>query len=334
MNTTLLTVIVPCYNMEKYLNKCIESITRQMYTMIDILLIDDGSSDNTPALCDEWRKKDKRIRVIHKKNEGLAYARKTGIENTKTKYVTFVDADDQIHPDMYQIMMKGMLKESADISQCGVCDIYENGIIKNRVTNIINDNYTVHDRVQSVIYILDDTIWRSYMWNKIFEVSLFKDITFPYGRGLDEDTSIMHELFHKVNKTIYFQSEFYYYLARSGSISKAIDIKSKAKNVYDRCNARNERYLFTAKHEEYKEMLIKMKNISVSVNISGLRFIAKHEDLFPKGYFVQLLKNTKNTNLLYKELMPSFFSKLKKIEFIMLKMCPYLHYLIFKTRIL
>ena len=104
-NQPLLTVIVPCYNVEKYVDKSVASVVGQTYNNLEILLINDGSTDQTRERCDEWQKKDQRIRVINKQNEGLSYVRKTGIENATAEYVTFVDVDDWISLDMYADMM-------------------------------------------------------------------------------------------------------------------------------------------------------------------------------------------------------------------------------------
>ena len=109
MDQPFLSVIVPCYNVETYINRCVSSIVSQTYINLKILLINDGSTDGTGTICDVWQEKDQRIRVIHKQNEGSSYARKTGIEQTTTEYVTFVDADDWIDKNMYASMMSALL---------------------------------------------------------------------------------------------------------------------------------------------------------------------------------------------------------------------------------
>ena len=105
MSSPLLSVIVPCYNVEKYLDKCIASIGAQTYANLEIILIDDGSADRTGELCDVWQARDPRIKVIHKQNEGSSYARKTGVENATAEYFAFVDSDDWIDPYMYSDMI-------------------------------------------------------------------------------------------------------------------------------------------------------------------------------------------------------------------------------------
>ena len=115
----LLSVIVPCYNVAQWVEKCVASITRQTYKELEIILIDDGSTDNTPSLLDSLAAQDKRIRVIHQKNQGSSITRENGLKASKGAYVTFVDADDRIHEKMYETMMGGLDKEQADIAVCG-----------------------------------------------------------------------------------------------------------------------------------------------------------------------------------------------------------------------
>lgn len=124
MSNPTLTVIVPCYNVSLYLKKCVDSILNQYYKDLDIILIDDGSTDETPSICDCLAQKDKRIRVFHQKNKGSSKCREIGIKSSKGDFITFVDADDWIHSEMYSIMMSALIESSADIVQCGVCDAF------------------------------------------------------------------------------------------------------------------------------------------------------------------------------------------------------------------
>lgn len=124
MNEPLLSIIVPCFNVASFMPRCIESLTNQYYTNVEILLIDDGSTDDTPILCDQYVRGDSRIKVIHQGNLGASATREIGLKNMSGDFVTFVDADDWIHPDMYSIMMQALIESKADIAQCGVCDTY------------------------------------------------------------------------------------------------------------------------------------------------------------------------------------------------------------------
>ena len=123
----LVTVVLPIYNVEKYLDRCIESVVNQTYTNIEILLIDDGSTDTCPVMCDEWAKKDSRIKVIHKKNQGLGMARNTGIENAKGEYICFFDSDDFISTETIETVYNKAISENAEMCQFGINFADENG---------------------------------------------------------------------------------------------------------------------------------------------------------------------------------------------------------------
>ena len=310
--------------MEQYLDKCIQSVINQTYKNLEIILVNDGSTDKSFNICKKYAISDNRVVVVNKNNEGLVKARISGIMQAVGDYITFVDADDWVHPDMYSIMTQDLIESKADIAQCGVCDTYihtygnESQIeYKHRITDKITSDYQIYNKISGVLKILDDKEWQSYMWNKIYRKKLFDNIQFPKGRGLDEDLSVMHLIFHNASSSIYINSEFYYYLHREGSICSSIDKASLVKKTIDRNTARWERYQFTLSHEEYHEMLCKMQNIVVSVGLQSLRFIYKNQSFFDKQ-FISTLKN-RLLSLSKIKLMPEFFSKMKKIEWFLFR---------------
>lgn len=333
-NKPLLSVIVPCYNVSAFLDKCLKSIVNQSYHNLEILLIDDGSTDKTREQCEAWAAKDNRIIVIHQKNAGSSATRSRGVKIARGELITFVDADDWIHPNMYRIMLDGLLSENADIAQCGVCDVWiKDGKekLKHRKYYEITSKYTVYDRVTGVLKILDDKEWKSYMWNKIYKQSVFQNIQFPIGRGLDEDLSIMHQIFDKCQKSIYFKSELYYYLHREGSICSSIETKNLAKKIIDRGNARWERFMFTQQNPEYHTMLNKMKNIFLSVSLTSLRSVYNNPTFFPIGY-AQIVHNRimsiENEQIIF---LPEYFSKIKRFEYFLYKHCFLLYKLLIRA---
>ena len=271
-NQPFLTVIVPCYNVEKYIDKCIASIVGQTYTNLEILLIDDGSSDNSGTICDAWQERDSRIRVIHKQNEGSSYARKTGIEHTTAEYVTFVDADDWIDENMYSDMMTALLSTNSDIAQCSVCEVFEDG----RVVHCENEDKTgdveIVGRIKSVLLILENKEWHSYMWNKIFRKQLFDHIIFPKGRGYGEDF-ISHDLFHIARQSVYVHHEYYFYFQRSHSITGSTDISEQLKNHSDFFDAWQDRHDFATQHAEYHSALPRVNQWVFRLGINLLRNI-------------------------------------------------------------
>jgi len=284
MTEPLLSVTVPCYNVEKYVDKCISSIVAQTYFNLEILLINDGSTDSTGAICDAWQEKDKRIRVIHKQNEGLAYARKTGVEHATAEFVTFVDADDWIDADMYTDMMTALLTTDSDIAQCGVRLVYEDGSVKHRDNEHKTGAFEIFGHIEGTSLILEDSKWRSWMWCKIFKKQLFDGIQFLKGNSFAEDY-ISQELFHKARQSVYLHDEYYNYFQRSTSITKAKGLSTEMKKHIDYSTAHYERYLFIEKHPEYHSVLSKHKSVTIALLICVLHNNVALPQYFPKGYF-------------------------------------------------
>ena len=250
----LLTVIVPCYNVEEYIDRCISSIVNQTYPNLEILLVDDGSTDETGARCDMWLEKDQRIRVLHKKNEGVSIARNTGIKKSTADYVAFVDADDCIDKNMYTDLMSALLSTHSDIVHCDYCIVYEDGRTTHRVQER-DATIRIMGRTEGVIMILGDHRWRTNIWTKIYKKSLFDHLEFHQGRIYGEDMAIVHLLFHQASQTVFLDREYYFYFVRSGSISQKWDIQKEMKKLSDCCDAYHERYSFVNRHPEYHSAL-------------------------------------------------------------------------------
>lgn len=215
----LISVIIPIYNMEKYLKKCVWSVINQSYKNIEILLIDDGSKDNSPQICDEFLQIDERIKVFHKKNGGLSDAKNYGIKKATGDYITFVDADDWIESNMYEEMLLKMKKENADISICGRYIDYENG----RSIKWNNPNEIKMNKEEALIYLNSFYKFDMASWDKIYKKELFNGIEFPYGKKC-EDAYTTYLLFAKCKKIIYIPECFYHYFQRKGSISRNAEI--------------------------------------------------------------------------------------------------------------
>jgi len=316
----LLTVIVPCYNVEKYVDKCISSIVNQTYQNIEILLIDDGSIDSTGTICDAWQEKDKRIRVIHKQNEGLPYARKTGLENAKTDYITFVDADDWIDDEMYANMMTLLINTGSDIAQCGVCMVYEDGQVKHMNNEHKTGDYEIFGRVESVLLLVENRQWRSWMWNKIFKKHLFDDVVFPKDRGYSEDFVSLYA-FHKANQSVYTYDEYCFYFQRYGSISYADNIQKCLKNHTDLYDAWYERYNFILKHPEYHSAITHLKFWTLVLGICLLRNLIVHNKYHSRNYFYDTAKQLRSFSLNSNDKLKGFI----KTEFYILKISPILY---------
>jgi len=280
-NQPLLTVIVPCYNVEKYIDKCLLSIVGQIYTNLEILLINDGSTDNTGMICDTWQEKDSRIRVINKQNEGLAYARKTGLEHSTGEFIAFVDPDDWIDTNMYTDMMSALLTTNSDIAMSNYCRVFEDGSMQKSI-NRQEINKTMN-RVEAMTMILNDSDCTSFCIY-IFKKTLFADVVFHKGRGYAEDL-IIHQLFHRISQAVYLDREYYYYLQRKDSITKSNNIQTEMKNYSDFSDAYYERYYFVNRHPEYHNALPFVKFMTTSLGLNLLRNIVVYPQHFSKEYF-------------------------------------------------
>lgn len=218
----LITVIVPIYKVEEYLNRCIESIINQTYENLEIILIDDGSPDNCPKMCDEWAKKDKRIKVIHKENGGLSDARNKGIEQTNGKYITFIDSDDYVEKNYVIELYNAISINDCDISISGIVVKYTNGTIINKYTNI-KEELTPKETIKKILY--DDGIDISAT-AKLYKKEVFKNIRFPKDR-LYEDAATTYKLICSSKKIANNSVSTYIYMIRNDSIAQSTFNKKK-----------------------------------------------------------------------------------------------------------
>ncbi|MBU5487107.1 glycosyltransferase [Clostridium sp. MSJ-8] len=220
----LVSIIVPVYNVEAYLDKCVTSLVMQTYKNIEIILVDDGSTDSSSKICDKWSIRDSRIRVIHKENQGLSAARNDAIDIARGKLFAFVDSDDFVVEDMIATLIYYQNKFNADIVQGEFCKfidgdeipIIDKPIKYNIVTGIeaIKNIYYKKPSVESIV-----------VWNKLYNADLFKKIRFPIGK-IHEDEFTTYKLFYLASKVIYINKVIYLYRQRNQSImSEGFNIK-------------------------------------------------------------------------------------------------------------
>lgn len=206
----LISVIVPVYNVEKYLKKCVNSITSQTYENLEILLVDDGSTDSSGQICNEFEKNDARIKVIHKKNGGLSDARNAGLDRAKGQYYAFIDSDDYIQDNTIEIMLNAVKKNKSEISVCNMIRFLEAG---ETVQFYCPTNHEVlyqgNQRYK--------TLNQPSVCNKLFEAKLFEGIRFPKGKYY-EDTFVYHEVLYRANNIVLTGTDSYWYLSREDSI--------------------------------------------------------------------------------------------------------------------
>lgn len=213
----MITIVVPVYKVEEYLERCVDSILNQTYTDFELLLVDDGSPDNCGKICDEYAEKDSRIFVIHQKNGGLSSARNTGInwfyEQDRSNYITFLDSDDWLHPDYLRLLMIGITENNVKISVCNY---------KRVTAEIPHENYdNINFELTSPEDFLVNHSWQyNYAWGKLYHKSMFDDVRYPIGKNF-EDTFTTYKVLHKCEKIAYTDLQLYYYLRNEQGISRS-----------------------------------------------------------------------------------------------------------------
>lgn len=213
----LISVIVPVYKVEAYLDRCVQSIADQTYSNLEIILVDDGSPDNCGAMCDAWAEKDSRIKVIHKENGGLSDARNAGMAIAAGKYMGFVDSDDYISPNMYQLLYDRMTADGSDIAACGVEMVFQDGTPSRKLTPSGDCVLGTVDAMEAVIR---ESWLKQPVWYKLYKTEMIRDILFPVGK-YHEDVFWTWQAVAKANKVSVVDTPCYYYMQRSGSIMDA-----------------------------------------------------------------------------------------------------------------
>ncbi len=215
----LISIVVPVYNVEKYLDQCIESIVNQTYKNLEIILVDDGSKDSSGKKCNQWSEKDKRIKVIHKENGGLSDARNVGIDCAKGEYITFIDSDDFIACEYIETLYKGIAEMDCDISICNPYYYYEEAKEKIIKRYEIKKEYIIGSALDMTIELMYQKKFDTSAWGKLYKTQLFKKNNIHYPKGkLYEDIATTYKVFLKAEKIIFINKNLYYYRQRSNSI--------------------------------------------------------------------------------------------------------------------
>ena len=219
MKTALISVIIPVYKVEKYLNDCIKSVVNQTYRNLEIILVDDGSPDKCPIICDEWAKKDKRINVIHKKNGGLSSARNAGIEVATGDYIGFVDSDDYVDEKMYEKLYTALINNDAQMSICNYVFLNENG---NRVPGSadspIEDELMTKTQAFQKLNMQKPNYWYYVTaFNKLYEKSIFMKKKFDEDR-IHEDEFAIQYFIDACENIVSIKDTLYFYIQHENSI--------------------------------------------------------------------------------------------------------------------
>ncbi len=207
------SIIVPVYNVERYIDRCIQSILNQTFTDYEVILIDDGSPDNCPVMCDTYAKRDKRICVIHQENSGQAVARNRALDIAKGEYIAFIDSDDWVHPRYLEILLGNARQHSAQISVCDYCTaeaVEPFGTITNKTSIYTGKEFvkkSLLDEIKNNAWILCD---------KLFHRDCFATVRMPEGR-INEDNAIVYKLLYEVSTVVCTEEPLYYYFRNANS---------------------------------------------------------------------------------------------------------------------
>ena len=222
MKNDTISIVVPIYNVENYLEECIDSLISQTYSNLEILLIDDGSTDNSGKIADDYMKKDERIKVFHKKNGGLSDARNYGIIRAKGKYICFIDSDDYVNKHFVSKLYQLITKENSIVSVIG----YQKFTNESEITDYAQEekNITVFTKEDGLNQLFKTDGFGNYAWNKLYLKELFDDVKYPINKKM-EDLGTTYKILMKCDKIPYQPSQYYYYYQREGSILHTFDKK-------------------------------------------------------------------------------------------------------------
>ena len=231
----LISVIIPVYNVKEYLNRCINSIINQTYQNLEIIIIDDGSTDGSDKICDMYKRKDKRIKVFHKKNGGLSDARNYGLKFATGEYIAFCDSDDFIDKRMYEILHKKLIENNADICISNYYKFSKDEEIENDYDYEKNDKTIIYNKKEMFDHLYDNYLLSMVAWNKLYKKNIFDNLRYPKGK-LVEDVALAHYIYNECNIIVITSLQLYFYYKRETSIlgTVKVNLLDELDFVYDR----------------------------------------------------------------------------------------------------
>lgn len=298
MNRALISVVVPIYNVEKYLPRCIDSLIHQSYTNLEIILVDDGSPDNCPTICDDYANRDSRIQVIHKINGGLSDARNVGFEHSTGKYVAFIDSDDYVHPQMLEILYRLLLEEHSEIAVCNF-QPFTGMAPENHFEKIQIESFSGLDAAKR-LYQREYATQTVVAWDKLYCRHIIAKNRFIVGK-FNEDEFFSYKALIQASKVTFTSQKLYYYLIRATGISQAI---TNPKSL-DGLEAKQEAILFYKKNGFHSLL---QSAVSSFLNFSAKRYCFVKRQC---GNNRELLKELK---LRHKKVFQEFSSSLSQCE--------------------
>lgn len=302
----LISIVIPVYNVEKYLKRCLDSVINQTYKKLEIILVNDGSTDKSGDICKGYVKKDKRIVYIEQENQGLSGARNTGIDNAHGNYIAFVDSDDYINLNFIEDLYISLIETESDIAVCNYAKVDENDFIDTgkkevglqKVYSGISKFYNIYNELETVTTVV---------WNKLYKIGIFKEIRYPNGK-VHEDEFVVYDVMKTCKKIVYTSSSYYYYFQRSDSITGSYNIKRKVilealKQRLENFKKDNEKILYAYTLYDYYYQLIYQYGM-IQTNYKN-----KNKEL--KEIYDELIKQKKQV---FKNI---YINPLKKIKLIL-----------------
>lgn len=311
MNKDLVSIIIPFYKVEDYLNYVVESVVNQSYKNLEIILVDDGSPDDCPKLCDEWAKKDGRIRVIHKKNGGLSDARNAGLDIATGEYIVFLDGDDKMDVDAISILYKTLKKYDANVVMTDyyhLTNIEENPIIDK---SDYQEEFVEGNEVFNLVF---NKKYPMIMlsWGKMYKKELFNEIRFPQGK-IHEDDFIIHRILAKTKRFVHIDTKLFLNSLRPGSITAS---KFNKKRL-DAIDAKVDRVLFCKEYKpEYYQTAIRQFLRTIMINYT----FARMSNLNKEDYkYLNELYNENYKTLKKKDILTTSFRYCRNITYLALR---------------
>ena len=226
MNTPLISIIVPVYNVEKYLDACVESLVKQTHRNLEIILVNDGSRDRSAQLCDDWAKRDVRIKVIHKPNGGASSARNAGLETARGEYIGFIDSDDYIDETMFADQLQAIGSTNIGIAQCGAYRLLINGTCYSTSVIFHQRVFGVEDAINAIFY----NEMSTSMCTKLFARSAIEGVRFPEGEE-NEEFTLLIPIIKRAGGIVYSGKDLYYYREREGSVTNMSFAREKSSDI-------------------------------------------------------------------------------------------------------
>jgi len=282
MNSTehLISIVVPVYKVEKYLRRCIESVLSQTYKYYELILVDDGSPDDCPRICDEYANKYENIIVIHQENSGLSAARNSGIEVAKGKYITFIDSDDYVHEKLLEILKNNINKYKVQVSMCSFAWVNDSKCDKN--FSLINNTVKIINDQEAMNMLLNEQT-TCVAWGKLYHMELFDNIRFPIGKIM-EDMFTTPIIFKKAKQLVVDNQKLYYYNQEGTSI-----IRSEFN--YNKLDLVEATYLWKELSDKYYPELSEKAHIHYfSTVLNTCIFLARKTDKFGISIFEKYKK--------------------------------------------